>query len=348
MYKISIQKCDPDKLAKFVARNKSQANLDDDKLEVLTVDLKKTAKALGTEIEHFKQCNNAELAQIIEKLKKHSVKSEEAKMPGENDYKVNFVAPKINRANNIQLEQSISALKLANSMGAVDEKRLIYLTLMASDDQALVSALNNEQLNSLDKFIAFLRECYGSSQESLKQLDYFESISQSESESDPIFFNRVFRAYFESRNATIPAIANASETDKYLIKAKFTQRVNSEHVRQKLVENFSSLDFAKLGTIAKNYREAAEFAKSLEQPKTMQVAAIHSQGRSFSRGRSPSRGRSYSRENRSKSRDRKQVNFDIRCYRCNAQGHDYKNCKTSVEKVQEFRNRIDFHYFKSN
>ena len=126
MYKVSIHKCDPDKLSKYIAKNKTKAKLYNNQLEVITVDLKKTAKALGTEISDFKECDNAELARIIEDLRKVSakpeqVKSEETKMSEQNNYKVNFQAPKINTENSETLEQSIGALKLAKSLNAVPD-----------------------------------------------------------------------------------------------------------------------------------------------------------------------------------------------------------------------------------
>ena len=357
MYKVSILKCDPDKLSKYIAKNKTKAKLYNNQLEVITVDLKKTAKALGAEILDFKECDTTELARIIEDLRKISakpeqVKSEETKMSEQNSYKVNFQAPKINTENSEALEQSIGALKLAKSLNAIGEQELIYMSLIATGNMNLLNSCNTDQLSKLDNFIDHLRECYGSANQSLKRLSVFEDIKQSKGESDPIFFNRCFKAFYESRNAAQPLIANASETDKYLIKAKFTQKVNNPQVYQKLVENFSSLEFAKLGTKAKEYREAADYAKSqeptksLEPTQTVQVNAI-SRGRSYDRHQRNDRYRSGSRKSfeRSKSRDRKSVHFDMKGFRCNLPGHSYKECKTSVERVKEYRARLDYNYF---
>ena len=183
-------------------------------------------------------------------------------------------------------------------------------------------------------------------------MSVFEDIKQEKSESYPIFFNRCFKAFYESRNATQPLVDNASQTDQYLIKAKFTTKVKSLLVQQKLVENFSSLEFSKLGQRAKEFAEAIEFAKTLEQEKkpeqkeTLQVNAI-SRGRSYDRHQRNDRYRSGSRKSfeRSKSRDRKSVHFDMKCFRCNLPGHSYKECKTSVERVKEYRARLDYNYF---
>ena len=310
MYKVSILKCDPDKLSKYIAKNKTKAKLYNNQLEVITVDLKKTAKALGAEILDFKECDTTELARIIEDLRKISakpeqVKSEETKMSEQNSYKVNFQAPVINTESTESLEQSIGALKLAKSLNAVGEQELIYMSLIQTGNMNLLNSCSQDQLTKLDKFIEHLRECYGSANQSLKRLSVFEDIKQEKSESYPIFFNRCFKAFYESRNATQPLVDNASQTDQYLIKAKFTTKVKSLLVQQKLVENFSSLEFSKLGQRAKEFAEAIEFAKTLEQEKkpeqkeTLQVNAI-SRGRSRYHDRSQSRDRHY----RSQSRDR--------------------------------------------
>ena len=261
MYKIDIQHTDPSKLAKFLKKYNT-AKLKGNTLGILTQDLKGTAKLLGTDTSFFTECDSNDLKQVIENLKQER-EGTESKM-SEQKIKVSFQAPKINTENNETLEQSIGALKLAKSLNAVSEQELIYMSLIATGNMNLLNSCNSDQISKLDDFIEHLRECYGSANQSLKRLSAFDDIKQGKDESYPIFFNRCVKAFYESRNATQPLMASVSETDKYLIKAKFVQKVNNSQVHQKLVENFSSLEFAKLGVKAKEYREAVDYAKILE------------------------------------------------------------------------------------
>lgn len=362
MYRIDVQYVNPEKIAKFFKSNQKSAFLRNNFILTIGLDKQKIVKGLQCSKDRVTEVNSSEYTQIIESLKAKTQEPEkiqtrakanvelpenktvtEGKM-GDNtqQYKVDFKAPKVRFDSNEALEQSISAIKLAQSMNAIPEAQLIYLVIIETNNLNLLSSLSTKQLNEVDEFIKHLRECYGSSQDSLRRLGFFDNIAQHANESDPIFFNRLFRTYYESRNATIPALEAASDTDQYLIKAKFCQKINNPQVRQKLVETFSTLEFAKLGQRAKEIREAEDYIKSLQpakqEEKQVSVLAL-TRGRPQENYEQRNHNRSGS-NHRAKSIDRNEQ----RCYRCNGRGHPWRECRASPNTVRRFRDRMDQQY----
>ena len=357
MFKVNIAKCEPTKLAKVVSKNPTKTHIQKD---ILYLALEKDAihKALACDKTEVKELTDtSEINELIASLKKHDKKPNSETMT-ENTYKVSFIAPKLDTSSNSKLEQSISAIKFAKSLNAVSESHLIYLTIANSDCNNIITSLTNQQKTNVDSFISFLRQVFGANDNSLKQLENYESIKQESHEPDVVFFNRLLNSYFESRGKTMPAsLDNIDATDAYLVKCKFVSAANSNKVKEKLTEQFAELTLNNIAIKAKQAREAAKYVSDInDTTKSMQVMAVQHRGRSdhrnasnykshrsssgHYRGNSQNRGRSNSASKYSHSRNSSHHRSHSRSQSKNRSDTPFRQRSHSRERVVKFSNQF--------
>ena len=202
-------------------------------------------------------------------------------------YKVNFVAPGLRLGDANQTESTITALRLADSLKAVTQPQLIYLTVTTAKRDDLFEVMSNEERASLDEFIKFLRRNFGTYESALSATVLFDEAKQNESESDHTYLARLTNLYYRVKGQSKPKII--PDNEKNAIRNKFIKSLNRVEVQKHILNNLNRIPFEQLATEAQYSREALKVVgDNLSKP--LSVMAIGEAKNRF-RDRSNSRGR---------------------------------------------------------
>ena len=281
-------------------------------------------------------------------------------------YKVNFVAPNLRLSDASQTESTITAIRLADSLKAVSEAQLIYLTVTTAKRDDLFEVMTTQERVDLEQFIKFLRRNFGTYESALSATQLFDDAKQAESESDHTYLARLTNLYYRVKGQAKPDII--PDNEKNAIRNKFIKSLNRAEIRKHILNNLNRIPFEQLATEAQYSREALKVVGDdtpSNLPSSVSVMSIKAKrysssndsddsdnsddsrrGRNQRRHRDKSRDRQFRdrrsydrRDSRSNSRGR-QVRFDF-CERCGNSGHNKNQCWASHKTVQNYRKRLD-------
>ena len=129
-------------------------------------------------------------------------------------------------------------------------EHLIYASLCKSNRPEIYSSLDRGQKGDITKFAKYMASTFGLTTNELKRK--FLQMRQEEGEYELYFFNRVQKAFFESRSIkVIPSGSNFSQDNKDEIELVFTSGLRNPEVKKAILTRATEIEYDKLARVAK-------------------------------------------------------------------------------------------------
>ena len=166
------------------------------------------------------------------------------------DFKMELEVPTLTDVTFQGIETYIDTLKRAKEYGKMEDKEIIFYSLMKSKRTSLFDDMSWGDDENIEKFGAFIRMIYGVDKEF--QLEQYKSLKQEEGENPLRFFNKVIKSYYNLRDQQVPS----EFTDKVAIMENthtFLRGLRNREIAKILSRNREQIDFKNLGSTAAHY-----------------------------------------------------------------------------------------------
>ena len=166
------------------------------------------------------------------------------------DFKMELEVPTLTDVTFQGIETYIDTLKRAKEYGKMEDKEIIFYSLMKSKRTSLFDDMSWGDDENIEKFGAFIRMIYGVDKEF--QLEQYKSLKQEEGENPLRFFNRTIKMYYSLRDRAVPS----EFTDKIAVMENthtFLRGLRNREIAKILSRQVKQIDFKDLGTVASDY-----------------------------------------------------------------------------------------------